>query len=478
MDAAGNTGPSANHSWRVDTTAPTVTLATPPDGGQTNDPTPTFSGSAGNSQGDSDTVTVYVYEGDSTSGQLLQTLTTTQAGGSYSVDASLELADGEYTAQAEQTDSVGHTGLSTENTFTIDVGGIDLTPPTILLSVPASGSSTNDTTPTFAGTAGTHPGDLPAVTVNVYAGPDPSGILVQTLLTTAGAEGAYSVEAISPLPEGTYTGRAEQSDENDNTGFSVARTFTVDTTPPAATIDSHPSDPSDSASAAFSFSSNEGAATFRCALDGGAFTACSSPQPYSGLGEGPHAFQVKAEDAAGNIGDPASFGWTVDTVDPTTTIDSQPPNPSNSSTASFSFSANESGVSFECALDHGAFSVCTSPQAYTGLTDSAHSFEVRATDQAGNTGAGATYNWAIDTVAAGHHARHPGQRQFERQSETDVLGHGGHRVRRPDRRHREGLSGVHANRHARADAHHDAARRRSVLSPRGDSDTRHLYGAR
>ena len=202
----------------------------------------------------------------------MQTLTTTQAGGSYSVDASPELADGKYTAQAEQTDSVGHTGLSTENTFTIDVGGVDSTPPTILLSAPASGSSTNDTTPTFAGTAGTHPGDLPAVTVNVYAGPDPSGIPVQTLLTTAGAEGAYSVEAISPLPEGTYTARAEQSDENGNTGFSAARTFTVDTTPPTATIDSHPSDPSDSASAAFSFSSNEGAATFRCAS-----TAESSP---------------------------------------------------------------------------------------------------------------------------------------------------------------------------------------------------------
>ncbi len=156
----------------------------------------------------------------------------------------------------------------------------------------------------------------------------------------------------------------------------MARTFSVDTTPPAATIDSHPSDPSDSASAAFSFSSNEGAATFRCALDGGVFTACASPQPYSGLGEGLHTFQVKAEDAAGNIGDPAAFSWTVDTVDPTTTIDSQPPNPSNSSTASFSFSANEIGVSFECALDHGEFSVCASPQAYTGLTDSAHSFEV------------------------------------------------------------------------------------------------------
>ena len=50
----------------------------------------------------------------------MQTLTTTaQGGGAYSVIASSALQAGTYTARAEQSDSVGNTGQSSANTFTI-----------------------------------------------------------------------------------------------------------------------------------------------------------------------------------------------------------------------------------------------------------------------------------------------------------------------------------------------------------------------
>src|SRR5688572_26391245 len=53
--------------------------------------------------------------------------------------------------------------------------------PQVLLEQPAAGSSTNDTTPSFAGTAGTAIGDGASVTVEVHAGSDTSAPPVQSL---------------------------------------------------------------------------------------------------------------------------------------------------------------------------------------------------------------------------------------------------------------------------------------------------------
>ena len=151
--------------------------------------------------------------------------------------------------------------------------------------------------------------------------------------------------------------------------------------------------PSSSSSASFSFSGTDnvtvaGNLAFECKLDGGSFTVCSSGQNYTGLSDGSHSFEVRAIDEANNIDPtPASFTWTIDTTAPDTTINSNPSNPTNITSASFSFSGTDSGTgiaSFECKLDAGSFGSCTSPQSYSSLADGSHTFQVRAIDGVGN----------------------------------------------------------------------------------------------
>ncbi len=90
----------------------------------------------------------------------------------------------------------------------------------------------------------------------------------------------------------------------------------------------------------------------------------------------------------------------IDTTPPDTTITISPKNPSNTKSASFSFSSTESNSTFECQLDNGSYTVCTSPRGYSGLAEGSHTFSVRATDAAGNTDTTpATYTWIIDTAS-------------------------------------------------------------------------------
>ncbi|MCX6043718.1 MAG: ExeM/NucH family extracellular endonuclease [Chloroflexi bacterium] len=96
---------------------------------------------------------------------------------------------------------------------------------------------------------------------------------------------------------------------------------------------------------------------------------------------------------------------TADTIAPDTRIDSQPANPSNSTSASFTFSGadgNGSGIaSYECRLDNAAYTVCTSPVNYNSLSTGSHTFQVRASDLAGNVDASpASTTWSVTPVAS------------------------------------------------------------------------------
>jgi large repetitive protein len=481
-DMAGNTGYSYSNALTVDTTPPQTFLDAAPSG-VTSSTTASFS-----------------FHGTDALSQAGMTFECQLDGGAWGLCSSpvsyYNLANGSHTFSVEAVDGAGNldtTGRTT--TWTINTAL-----PAIMLGSPADGSFTNDTTPAFSGTAGTAPGDSSTVHVLVYSNTDLSGSPIQTLSTTAGAGGAFSVSAAT-LSDGTYVAYAQQSGTA-GTANSVAHTFTVDTQLPTTTITSGPPGASGTGDAAFSFTSSEAGSRFQCQLDGGGWIACSSPQDYFGLADGSHTFQVRSIDRAGNVGSPASQMWTVNsnlpalslaspsdgtvtnnsapliagtggiasgdaggvtvkiysgtgtsgaplqtwstpvssadgswsthpspglpdgtysvyatqdgaagtaytsartftinTAPPTTAIISGPEGTTSATSARFAFTSSEAGSTFQCQLDGGAWTSCSSPKNYSGLTVGQHTFSVQATDPAGNADPNPPVaSWTIDTV--------------------------------------------------------------------------------
>ena len=106
------------------------------------------------------------------------------------------------------------------------------------------------------------------------------------------------------------------------------------------------------------------------------------------------------EEAVGGGGEgapstPSPDPGSSDTTSPDTAITSGPKKKEKNGSASFSFTSTEPGSSFECRLDAGAFDPCTTPEDIK-VKKGKHTFEVRATDAAGNTDPSpATQSWKV-----------------------------------------------------------------------------------
>ncbi|HEX7171171.1 MAG TPA: DNRLRE domain-containing protein, partial [Candidatus Limnocylindria bacterium] len=177
---------------------------------------------------------------------------------------------------------------------------------------------------------------------------------------------------------------------------------------PQTAITSGPPDPSASPDATFAFTSSVANSTFECALDGGAFAACSSPAAYAALPDGARLFEVRAVDPAGNPDlSPASWSWTVDTTTPAAPLITQPAEGATITTRVFTLrGTSEAGATIRLQSD-GTTATTTVTAAdgtwatvITGLTDGPHSLTASATDRAGNVSA-ASAPHAITVALAG-----------------------------------------------------------------------------
>lgn len=168
-----------------------------------------------------------------------------------------------------------------------------------------------------------------------------------TLSSPGGTSGTATISYTFGSP-GTYSIGPSCGDGAGNSN--AAGTYTTitvvssDATPPNTTITSSPAGTSSSSSASFEFTATE-SSTFECRLDGGSFSACTSPRTYSGLAVGAHTFEVRAIDTSGNVDTtPASYSWSI-------TSSNNPPNSPSSLSQHDQPGDSASGVGFVDAND-------------------------------------------------------------------------------------------------------------------------------
>ncbi|MEX2393339.1 MAG: hypothetical protein WD826_02550, partial [Actinomycetota bacterium] len=113
------------------------------------------------------------------------------------------------------------------------------------------------------------------------------------------------------LSDGTHTFTVRAVDDVGNMGAPASRTWTVDGTAPVVTIDWGPKRRTDSKKATFHFHSEPAGVPLECSLDGKAFASCTSPVHYKNLKVGKHTFQVRATDAARNVGLSELYTWRI-----------------------------------------------------------------------------------------------------------------------------------------------------------------------
>ena len=343
---------SAYYTWMVDTLAPDISIdSQPADPANTASADFTFSSTDG-------TATFFC---DLDSGGFSACTSPT----TY-----FSLSNGSHTFSVLAADAAGNNSTPASFTWTVNVADTTL-PEVTIDSVPLS--TTNSTTAnfTFSGTD------------NVTAS---ANLTFECRIDGGSFLACTSPKQFTGLSDGAHVFYIHAIDEAGNASSPDAfYEWQIDTVPPEVSIDSQPADPSNTASADFTFSSTDGSASFACDLDGGGFSACTSPQNYTGLSDGSHTFSVNATDLVGNAGTPVTYTWTVNTgvVDPTPpVVDSIArayPNPTHAGSVDFTvnFSEPVTGVTTD------AFTLTT-----TGVSGAAVS---------GISGAGSVYTVTVNT---------------------------------------------------------------------------------
>jgi len=260
-------------------------------------------------------------------------------------------------------------------------------------------------------------GDKPIPDTTIVSAPDPltnsagagfefvssrDNSTFECMLDTGEFIACSSPMSYDNLSEGSHQFVVRAVNGNKVDASPASFSWEIDVTPPDTNIDSGPGNMTTSSSAMITFSANDANVTFQCSLDGAAYTECSSPLEMTNLSIAAHTFRVQATDAAGNTDpSPATHTWSVIVAQvPDTFITNSPGSLSNTSNAVFEFSSDDTTATFQCSLDSGVYSACTSSKSYSGLTQGAHTFSVRAVNASGIMDASpAGFSWVVDLTS-------------------------------------------------------------------------------
>ena len=371
--ASGLSTATSNGFNMLDTTPPVAPTITSLD---TNDTTPTVSGTAEAGSSVSVTVDGTVYN------------TTADASGNWSIVVTSALAEGTYDVSVRSTDaSSNSTDDSTTDELTIDT--------TSPIAPTITSLDTNDTTPTVSGTA--EAGSSVSVTVDgtVYN-------------TTADASGNWSIVVTSALAEGTYDVSVTSTDASSNsTDDSTTDELTIDTTSPIAptitSLDTNDTTPTVSGTA-------EAGSSVSVTVDGTVYNTTADASGNwsivvtSALAEGTYDVSVRSTDASSNSTDDSTTDeLTIDTTSPIaptiTSLDTNDTTPTVSGTA-------EAGSSVSVTIDGTVYNTTTDASGNwsivvtSALAEGTYDVSVRSTDASSNsTDDSTTDELTIDTTS-------------------------------------------------------------------------------
>jgi hypothetical protein len=141
-------------------------------------------------------------------------------------------------------------------------------------------------------------------------------------------------------------------------------------------------------SPSFRLDSSVADAGFECALDGAAFTACSSPVSYSGLAPGSsHSFAARASSAGSVDPTPVIERFTIDTTAPDTTLISGPVGNLASQEGTWKVASSErnnSSTGFHCGIDSLPSFSCRATETIKALCQGPHTFRAAAWSRGAN----------------------------------------------------------------------------------------------
>jgi len=378
---------SASLAFTIDTTEPLPSmpdmLAATDSGASngddlTNDTTPTFAGTCT----DGRTVTLYV-DGAAIAPTAICT------SGVYVITPSTALAEG--IRAITTTQGVDIAGNTSAQTAPLNVT-IDITPPPApVITGPADGAATNDTTPTFSGTG------EEGATVTVE---DATGAVICTSVVTSGA---WSCAPTTPLTGGAHSFKASQTDVAGNTGpESTPNAVTIDTSLPAPPVIKTPANGTITQDTMpFIVGTGIPNATLHLVIDGGTPIDISvdsagnwSYTPLSPLSEGPHNLVATQTTPAGTTsGVSATNNFTIDITSPAAPVITSPSNGEelNIETPNI-LGTGEPYAKVEVKDEHGNV-LCKATVTSSGtwscvsapLAEGTHTLSATQTDQAGNT---------------------------------------------------------------------------------------------
>jgi hypothetical protein len=373
-------GTPAVYSWTIDIEKPAVPLATtPPENLLTNNPTPTFSGTA------EPFAHVPVFDGSTQIGNPQASVD-----GTWAFTPAAALSEGTHMWRVRAVDAAGNRSDYTAlRSLKIDTQS----PAAPVVVNPAAAAKVNTRTPMFSGSAEGQ------ATVSVYEGP------VRLCSTAADPAGSWNCASTVQLLDGPHQIDVIARDGAGNESPTVQRSFDLDATPPDAPTVTLPVDGFATTATSLTVRGTAAPDASIKVLIGSTEVADQTAgndgnwsHTFSNLAEGDYAFAAKEIDSFGNrsvISNVANV--RIDRTAPSVTVNTHPPLRTNQTSAAFTISASEPGVDFDCALDGSGWIPCSETPSYSGLSAATHNFKARATDGAGNVGEDSlVFTWTID----------------------------------------------------------------------------------